>query len=329
MHIADLKPKNQKQRNLYFGVAGLTIVVIGLILAKLFSNQEQDVRNQASTGTGTAEVALTPPKLSLTGGETGSMTISFNTKGQLISGISLRVQYHFVGNEPELVASDLVDIIKNNDSNWNCAVKQINTQSQVVQIDLGCLYQSQKGYKTNNTQTLATFKLTANANAEESVYTLTFDHEETIMTLKSTGEDVAAIPQNTATVNVIVGDNRTANTPTPTMTSDTPTPTQQQSNVSPDKTQAGTLICEQTCQANRDCIDNLACLDDHCRDPRCPDDTTCQCKDRDVAKENNANDLPHSGSIDYTLISLVLGGLFAMGGTSLLAYNLSQKIDDN
>ncbi len=308
--------KNQKLA-LYLGGGSLLILLtVGLLVARFLTNTNQDVRNQASTGTGVAEVKITPTTLQLNPKETKIMTISFNTQGKIVSGISVRLKYTFNGTTPELTASEVTPVIINSNSSWSCPVTQVNIQGKEVRVDVGCIFNSTNGYQTNEDQSLATFKLTASSTAEDASYTLVFDPEATVITLKDTGEDIAAIPKSIATVTVV---GQATNTPTP-KPSPTPEPKPTQSGITTQTNTQG-LSCNASCQSNRDCRADLACLDGYCRNPRCTSDTSCKCQDKDVAKETQTETLPESGAIDLTLMSLIIGSLFVLGGLSLVIYN--------
>ncbi len=325
MNLDKNSPNFKKQWVMYAGFGSLLLLLVGLGAAKLLTSKQQDVRNQASTGTGTAEVKLSPTNITINQGETKPVTVSFNPQGQSISGVSVRIQYAFTGTTPQLKAENIVPVITNSNSNWSCPVTQVNTLSNVVNVDIGCIYNSTEGFVRSTDTTLATFQLKASNDAQTNVYTLTFDPQSTIITLKTTGEDVAAIPQSVATVNISSNNQTPTNTPTPTSQAPTatPTPTLTQSNVTTTTTTDG-LACNQSCTANRDCASDLACLSGYCRSPRCPDDASCECNDKDVAKETGTTDLPNTGGIDYTLISLIIGFFFLVGGSSLLVYNLKR-----
>lgn len=81
-------------------------------------------------------------------------------------------------------------------------------------------------------------------------------------------------------------------------------------------TTSGSVACNGTCTASRDCGSGLSCISGYCRDSRCSSDTTCGCSDVNVASQSGTTQLPESG-FDQTLALSVLGFLFLLGGAQL------------
>ncbi len=63
--------------------------------------------------------------------------------------------------------------------------------------------------------------------------------------------------------------------------------------------------------------------------PICPNDSTCDCEDKDVTEDTGDTDLPDAGSIDLTMLLLVIGGLFILGGSSLLSHHWLENRNHN
>ncbi len=63
--------------------------------------------------------------------------------------------------------------------------------------------------------------------------------------------------------------------------------------------------------------------------PICPNDTTCGCEDKDVTNDTGDTDLPHAGSVDLTMLLLIVGGLFILGGGSLLGHTWLENKNEN
>lgn len=91
----------------------------------------------------------------------------------------------------------------------------------------------------------------------------------------------------------------------------TPTPT-------PTPTPAidGTISCNGSCLIDSDCISSLFCYSGQCRSASCQSDTTCQCLGSDVG--STTTELPTTGSLDRTIVLLLIGGLLTVGGLQVL-----------
>ncbi len=326
------------------GIAGIGLIVFGVLIARVFTNYPTENRSDASTGTGTASVTISPATKTLSAGESSSIAISFDSGGKSISGVAVRLQYTapLAGTTPALTASNLTALITQTDSSWSCPVKSIGVNGAMTTIDLGCLYQNTAGFTSSGSTALATFTITAGQSPTASPIIISFDPAATVITQKSNAQDVAAIPQGSARITIIstapTATPTSTVTPTPTMT---PTPTPVAGNPTATPTLAttatptvttnptntptpgssftssstdGLKTCSQSCTTNRDCATDLSCAGGICRATRCPSDATCGCLSQTVP----ADDLPDSGSVGTTWTLVILGGLFIIGGTGLV-----------
>lgn len=291
---------------------------VGVIIALVITSSSTDPRKNASVPGGTVEVSMSPSSRTLNSGESTTVTVSLDTKGTPISGVAVRVFYPFTGSAPALTASNPNPLIAQQDNNWSCQVVSTTVDTNMVKIDLGCLYIAQAGYISNVAVPLESFTLTAGSVTTSTPYTLAFEPASTVVTSKATGEDIAAIPTNTSVITV-APNNTTVPSPTPTPTT-TPTPTIS-TNSTPTPTPtltAGLATCNQTCIATRDCASGLSCLSGRCRSDRCASDTTCLCTDLNVASQSGTTQLPESGGVTYTLLLIVMGSLLMISGGSYL-----------
>ncbi len=320
------------------GLAGIGLIVFGVLIARVFINYPTENRSDASTDTGTVSVNISPATKTLNAGESSSVAISFDGGGKSISGLAVRLQYTapLSGTTPMLVASNLTPIITQTDSAWSCPVKSITTNGPTTTLDLGCLYQNTAGFIAGASTSLATFTITAGPNQTASPIIISFDPAATVITQKSNAQDIAATPQGSARIS-IVSTNPTATptatptttpSPTPTVTAGnptaTPTPTITPTGVLTATPTPGTSFtssatdgqktCNQSCVTNRDCATNLSCAGGICRATRCPSDSSCGCQNQTVA----ADDLPDSGSVDMTWTLIIVGGLLIIGGGGLI-----------
>jgi len=317
-----MQPANKNQLFLGLGLVGL--VVVGILIGRMMTNQNQDNRGSASVEGGLAQVGITPTNRQLSPGESSNMTVTFNTNGVAISGIAVRLLYNYTGAAPGLDADNIRPSL-DQDSGWMCPVKEVSTSGGTVYIDLGCISTNTAGFSTTNMTELFAFTLTAGDNPSSTPFTIMFDPVQTKITKKSDGQDAAATPASKATVSIV--DTNPSSTPVPTVSpnpSTTPTPT-----LTPAPTgssfssndQDGDLECNQSCVANRDCEADLACIGGLCRSPVCSGDTTCLCNEKDVAQQTGDADLPTAGGLDLTMILLSVGTLFMLGGAGLLGHH--------
>jgi len=292
---------------------------IGVIIALVVSSSSVDPRKSASVPGGTVEVSLSPSSRTLNPGESTTVTVTLDTKGTPISGIAVRVLYPFSGTVPAMTASNPNPLISQRDSNWSCQVVSTTVDTNVVKIDLGCLYVAQEGFISSTPIPLESFTLTAGSVSVSTPYTLSFEPASTVVTSKATGEDIAAIPTNTSIITVSA---TTAATPTPTPTptigvTATPTPT----------SVPGLAVCNQTCIATRDCESGLSCLSGRCRTERCANDTTCLCTDYNVASQSGTTELPDSGGVTYTMLLILIGSLLTISGGSYFLYAFNKPYE--
>lgn len=296
---------------------------VGVIIALVITSSSTDPRKNASVPGGTVEVSMSPTSRTLNTGESTTITVSLDTKGTPISGVAVRVFYPFTGSVPSLTASNPNPLIAQRDSNWSCQVVSTTVDTNVVKIDLGCLYVAQSGFISNVAVPLESFTLTAGSVTTSTPYTLAFEPASTVVTSKATGEDIAAIPTNTSVITVASNNTVAPSaTPTPTVSTNvtaTPTPTPV----------AGLAICNQTCIATRDCASGLSCLSGRCRSDRCASDTTCLCSDLNIASQSGTTQLPESGGMTYTLLLIVMGSLLMISGGSYLLARIDYESKNN
>lgn len=318
--------ENRSPTSIIIAMGGVIVICIGVIAGLILTGQSQDPRQEAATASGTVEIAMSPSTHTLRSGESTTITVSLNTKGVAISGVAARVTYPITsGNANILVASNPTPLINQNDDTWSCQVASTRVLADRVNIDLGCLYISDDGYTNQAATPLHSFTVTAGATTATTPITLTFENNYTVVTPKSGTEDIAAIPTTNSVITVQASGTTTSPTPRATNTP-TPSPTSVAATPTPTPL-AGLAACNQTCVANRDCQANLSCISGRCRANRCANDTTCQCRDLDVAGQTNTSTLPESGSVTITGILIGVGLLYVLAGTSLFAYVLSGRKD--
>lgn len=306
------------------GLAGIGVVILGIVVSLILSSQNQDTRKDASVVGGPVKVSISPTTRDLNVNETTTLTVFINTQAKTISGLATRLSYPFASQTPLVTASDPTPLIQQSDPNWQCQVAKTSTTTTAVNIDFGCIYSGQAGYSNDKNIPLFSFTLKAGAITTTSPITIAFDPQQTIVVDKNTGEDIAAIPSGTTVVSVV---GQTANTPTPTQ-SPTPTPTPKiapAATTTPTPTPTPTVpssgySCNHTCTASRDCQTDLTCINSFCRSSKCSSDTSCKCENKDVAKETSTSALPQSGGPPYIVWLSILGGLLIFSSLSFTLF---------
>lgn len=187
----------RKNKALLFGGIGLVLAAIGVIVSLILINQPQDTRQQAAVIGGTAEVRITPATVTLQPGKATTATVAFSTKGSLIQGLSIQLQYAYVGTTLPLDPTDLkMEPTLEALGKFACTVKQINKTSNPVTIDFSCTMPT--GYSNTNFTDLFTFVLTAGTAGTDAPVVISFNPQNTI--IAQGGQDIAAIPTDSLTV---------------------------------------------------------------------------------------------------------------------------------
>lgn len=311
-----------KQPSLIIVIIGVVIVLIGVLGGLLYLNQSQDTRKSASNSTGTVEINIEPTTLTMKPGETKTATVKLNTKGTAISTIGVKLIYSGTGSPLQLSAPTLNAALVN----WMCPT--LVPGSDGKSLEVGCIVT--QGYTSNTAIDFFTFTITASSDATAQSVPITFAAGQTTASSKTTGKDIAAIP--TGGLTVVMQAQATA-TPTATPTSTptatpTETPTATPTATPDDEEESeGIASCNETCTANRDCEDGLACRSGVCRDTRCPNDSSCGCDTVNVASESGTTTLPTTG-FNQTISFFFLGLFFIVGGAQLL-YIFSWKEKQN
>lgn len=176
-------------KKLVASLVALLIIVITVVAAVFLIRQRQDITGVADQETVTPTVSISPKEATVDPGKSQNVTLSFNTGGAIVSSVSVRVTYPYIGQAPKVVASDLaVSSQFGTSADWTCPVQQIRESASVVQIDVACVNSSTAGYSTNVEVPLASFTLTANEVPATNPVVLSFDTTKTNLTVKSTSE---------------------------------------------------------------------------------------------------------------------------------------------
>lgn len=204
------------------------VLVGGFIAGLILVRQRQDIREEAAVPGGEATVRLSPETGSFEVGDSFPVSVSFNTNGIPVSGISVRLRYPYSGTTPELTVSGLTlnsSLLSSGD--WSCPTRDVSEENGNVIIDVGCANTSAAGYSTASDVQLFRFNLTVGRTPSVNPVPLTFDNNQTVITSESTGEDIALIPSSSGSYTIGGTTTQPTATPTPTgtTTQTTPTPT--------------------------------------------------------------------------------------------------------
>ena len=200
--------------------------------------QQQELREKAAVPGGQARVSLFPTTGNLKVGDSIPVSVYFNTSGVSISSIKLRLVYPFSGNNPEVTTTDIqINQVIEQSGNWNCPTKSVTHEGQNIAIDIACANISAQGYSTKTDTLFATFKLTVNRIPQTNPFSLKFDPSTSMITQKSSGQDILSIPDNESGTGVYTVETPAGPSPTPTNPV-TPTPT---SKITPTPTKKATV----------------------------------------------------------------------------------------
>ncbi len=193
-------------------------VVVGLLLVQ----QRQIFNQKASSPTGTATVSITPAIASFERNVAHPISVYFNTKGLLVSGVKIQLTFSNLGVTASgiQISSGLIS-----SGDWNCPVKSVTSLGSTGQIDISCVNTSPIGYSNNVDTLLATFNLLATEVPVVNPLIVSFDPVQTTLTQKSDSADIALTPASTGSYTIT---DTIAGSPTPTsivfVTSPTSTP---------------------------------------------------------------------------------------------------------
>jgi hypothetical protein len=218
-------------------VVALVIILVatgGFIAGLYLLQQRQDIREEAAVPGGDATVSIEPSSGTYNVGELIQANVSFNTANIAISGVAVRLSYAFSGATPEVRVSSIdINPAITSSSDWTCPTKSSSEQAGEVIIDVACANISASGFTSNGDMLLATITLSVDRAPALGSVTLRFDPQDSIITRKTTGEDILLIPSSTGSYTISGGATNspsptsqvtTTITPTTTVTK-TPTPT--------------------------------------------------------------------------------------------------------
>lgn len=176
----------------------LILVVAGGAIAGLFLIRErQEIEEQAAVPGGVAEASIFPTSGSFDVGDTFPVSIYFNTANNPISGIQIQLVYPYSGATPEITAGNIeISSALLSSGTWTCPVQEIKEEGSEVNINIVCAENSAFGFSSSGDTLLATMDLTVNRVPSVSPLIIRFDPSKSVITHKTTGEDILLVPQS-------------------------------------------------------------------------------------------------------------------------------------
>lgn len=160
-------------------------------------SQNQNPQSRASSSTGTAIMTMAPTSATVAVGSTQKVSLYFNTAGEAIQIVSMRVTYPYSGSSPEVAAQNLVidpTFLVNGNGDWTCSVQSIATTSPNVNVDISCVNTNVSGFISNADTLIATFEVKANSVPAQNPVTISFDETNSHIRRKSDNSDVLLTP---------------------------------------------------------------------------------------------------------------------------------------
>ena len=186
----------------------ITFLIVGLSVISVSIRQSQTLINKAHNQTTNGGVFLVPATATHFVGDLFPVNLQFNTGGQSISSIALRLIYRFTGTLPQLDVTDangntsnqlFPDAALTSSGNWTFPVKTVTRDSAAgtVTIDLAAINTSTSGFtssNTNNPTNLATIYFKANQPVSSNPLVVSFDAAQSKMISKTTNANILALP---------------------------------------------------------------------------------------------------------------------------------------
>lgn len=188
----------------------LPLILSSFLSINIFSFSVKDSLAAVSGGAGV--IQLSPETSSLDVGSSLDVSVNFDTGGEAISGISVRLEHE--ASEWDLDSFEInPDLLT---GGWSCPIQPYETLSGgTILIDFACLYVSPSGYTSSGSTQLLTLTFQATSSPSPNPVLISFNNTETVMTRKSDAQDVLGIPSSSGTYTV---NTSSTASPTPTAT---------------------------------------------------------------------------------------------------------------
>lgn len=227
--------KTAQKGNTLLTVLLVIVMLVGVVAGVLLLQERQNLTTDAAVPGGAATVSLTPATGSFNVGDSLQMSVFFNTADIPVSGVAVRLKYPFSGTSPELAVNAIeVNPSFLNSPDWTCPTVSSSEVGNEVVIDVACANTSATGFAAGSDTLLTQITLQVNSIPSTNPFSVVFDPTLSVITQKTNGQDILAIPVNQGDYTITGGDPTATVTPTesagltatasPTSTA-TPTPT--------------------------------------------------------------------------------------------------------
>ena len=201
----------------------IAVAIGGFVAGLILLQEQQEIREEASTPTGTATVSLSPETGNFNVGDTINTNVYFDPKGVVINGVAVRLTYPFSGSTPEVTVSSIeVSSSLLSSGDWTCPTQDSSLSGDTVIIDVACANTSAAGFTANTDTLLANIRLNVTRTPQVSPFVIRFDNVNSVIYRKSDNKDILLVPTSTGSYTVA---GSTQPTPTPVDVEVTPMPT--------------------------------------------------------------------------------------------------------
>lgn len=212
--------------NIITTVLLIVVLLVGLVAGVFLVRERQNLQSEAAVPGGVATVSLTPATGSFNVGDDIQMSVFFNTDGEPISGVAVRLRYPFSGTSPELAVTSInVNSSFLSSPDWNCPTVSSTEEGSEVVVDIACSNISAFGFSSSSDTLLAQVTLNVNSVPTTNPTTVVFDPTLSVITRLTTGQDILAIPENQGEYTITGGSQPTATQPPANTGTTTPTGT--------------------------------------------------------------------------------------------------------
>lgn len=189
----------------------IAVAVGGFVAGLILLQEQQEIREEASTPTGTATVSISPETGNFNIGDTINTSVYFDPKGVIINGVAVRLTYPFTGTTPEITVSSIeVNSSLLSSGDWTCPTQDSSLSGDMVIIDIACANTSAAGYTANDNVLLANVRLNVARTPQVSPFVIRFDNVRSVIYRKSDNQDILLVPTSTGSYTVAGGTQPTA-----------------------------------------------------------------------------------------------------------------------
>lgn len=186
----------------------LLFILLVTPLTAYILQQNQNPQSRAAVSGGTATVSMSPATATVNVGDTLPVKLYFNTNGEAVQIVTMRVTYSYSGSSPEVSASALAidsDFLVNGNGDWTCSVQSIDSTAPDVNVDVSCANTNIAGFTSTSDVQIASFDLKATAVPSSNPLTVKFDPSNSRIRKKSDNSDILLTPTSQLALTVSGG----------------------------------------------------------------------------------------------------------------------------